>query len=251
MNTAEIEGAVYIPRYGITLVKEERSALRADALCRDLKELRERSEVFRDRRHAGEVLAGMLERAGEGDGIVFALPAGGVPVAVPVAETLGCPLDVAVVSKVLLPWDTEAGYGAVAFDGTVRINNGLVRRLGLSRRTVEEGVAETRRKVERRMRLFRGDRPFPDLKGRRVIVVDDGLASGFTMLVALEAMRGRKAGRLVVAVPTGHRGAVDRVCREADDLYCANVRTGIPFAVAAAYRSWRDVTEDEVLELLS
>jgi predicted phosphoribosyltransferase len=218
-------------------------------LTHDLPELREREGVFRDRRHAGEVLAGMLESAGEGDGTVFALPAGGVPVAVPMAEALGLPLDVAVVSKVLLPWDTEAGYGAVAFDGTVRINTDLVRRLALSRRIVEEGVDETRRKVERRMRLFRGNRPFPDLTGRSVIVVDDGLASGFTMLVALEAMRGRKAGRIVVAVPTAHPGAIDMICREADELYCANVRTGFPFAVAGAYSSWSDVSEEEVLKI--
>jgi predicted phosphoribosyltransferase len=233
------------------LVTEEERTVGAGAVTRDLPELREKAGVFRDRRHAGEVLAGMLESAGDGGGIVFALPAGGVPVAVPVAETLGLALDVAVVSKVLLPWNTEAGYGAVAFDGTVRINTDLVRRLDLSRRTVAEGVDETRRKVERRMRLFRGDRPFPDLTGRSVIVVDDGLASGFTMLVALEAMRGKKAGRIVVAVPTGHPGAIDRICREADELYCANVRTGYPFAVAAAYRSWSDVTEAEVSASLS
>jgi putative phosphoribosyl transferase len=232
------------------LVTGEERVVKSGALTHDLPELREREGVFRDRRHAGEVLAGMLERAGEGEGILFALPAGGVPVAAPMAEMLGLPLDVAVVSKVLLPWNSEAGYGAVAFDGTVRINTDLVHRLGLSSSTVEEGVAETRRKVERRMRLFRGDRPFPDITGRSVIVVDDGLASGFTMLVALEAMRGRKAGRIVVTVPTAHQGAIDRIRREADELYCANVRGGVSFAVAAAYRRWSDVTEEEVLEIL-
>ena len=224
--------------------------MKTGALTHDLPELREREGIFRDRRHAGEVLAGMLESSGERDGVVIALPAGGVPVAVPVAKRLDLPLDVAVVSKVLLPWNTEAGYGAVAFDGTVRINTDLADSLGLSGRTVDEGVDETRRKVERRMRLFRGNRPFPDLTGRSVIVIDDGLASGFTMLVALEAMRGREAGRIVVAVPTGHPGAIDRISRETDELYCANVRTGFPFAVAAAYRRWSDVTEEEVLEIL-
>jgi predicted phosphoribosyltransferase len=232
------------------LVTEEERVVKSGALTRDLPELRGREGVFRDRRHAGELLAGMLESAGEGEGILFALPAGGVPVAAPMAETLGLPLDVAVVSKVLLPWNSEAGYGAVAFDGTVRINTDLVRGLGLSKSTVDEGIDETRRKVERRMRLFRGDRPFPDITGRSVIVVDDGLASGFTMLVALEAMRGRKAERIVVAVPTAHQGAIDRIRREADELYCANVRGGFPFAVAAAYRRWSDVTEEEVLEIL-
>jgi putative phosphoribosyl transferase len=232
------------------LVTGEERVVKSGALTHDLPELREREGVFRDRRHAGEVLARMLESAGEGEGILFALPAGGVPVAAPMAEMLGLPLDVAVVSKVLLPWNSEAGYGAVAFDGTVRINTDLVHRLGLSSSTVEEGVAETRRKVERRMRLFRGDRPFPDITGRSVIVVDDGLASGFTMLVALEAMRGRKAGRIVVTVPTAHQGAIDRIRREADELYCANVRGGVSFAVAAAYRRWSDVTEEEVLEIL-
>ncbi len=217
---------------------------------RDLPELKGREAVFLDRRHAGEVLADMLESAGRGEGIVLALPAGGVPVAVPVAARFGLPLEVAVVSKVLLPWNTEAGYGAVAFDGSVRVNDDLVTRLGLSVRTVEKGVEDTRRKVARRMRLFRKGRPFPDLAGRKVIVIDDGLASGFTMLTALQAIGARGAARIVVAVPTGYAGAVARVSLEADEVYCANIRSRHPFAVAAAYRRWTDVTEEEVVELL-
>ena len=222
----------------------------SSAGIRDLPELREKEAVFRDRRHAGQVLAGMLAAAGEGEGVVLALPAGGVPVAIPVAEALGMTLDVAVVSKILLPWNTEAGYGAVAFDGTVRINDELVRRLGLDEAAIAEGVEETRRKVERRKRLFRGERPFPELAGRTVIVIDDGLASGFTMLAALEAIGGKGAGRRVVAVPTGHAGSVEAVAREAEAVYCANIRSRYPFAVAAAYRTWRDVAEADVAGML-
>ena len=220
-------------------------------MIRDLPELREREGVFRDRGHAGRMLAGLLERSGERSDTVLALPAGGVPVAAPLAERMGRALDVAVVSKILLPWNTEAGYGAVAFDGTVRLNTALVDRLGLSRDDVEKGIDETRRKVEHRVRLFRGDRPPPELTGRSVVLVDDGLASGFTMLAALDAVRRREPGRIVVAVPTGHSGALERISGQTDDLYCANVRTGFPFAVAAAYRSWSDVTEEEVLDILS
>ena len=212
----------------------------------ELPELHDRVRVFHDRADAGAVLARMLAGALAPPALVLAIPAGGVPVAAVIAATLGLPLDLAVVSKVLLPWDTEAGYGAVAFDGTARLNEPLVAALGLERAVVEAGLAATRQRVARRVETLRAGRPFPDLATREALLVDDGLASGFTMRVAVEALRRAGARTVRVAVPTGHLEAVARLAPTVETLYCANIRAGRRFAVADAYRRWTDVDEAEV-----
>jgi putative phosphoribosyl transferase len=212
-------------------------------------ELRDRTRVFRNRHHAGEVLADMLSSYGKAEAIVLAIPAGGVPVAAAIVERLHIPLDVAVVSKITLPWNTEAGYGAVAFDGTMRLNEGLLPRLGLIEAQIQQGIKQTTQKVLRRVKRFRGHRPFPDLTKRQVILVDDGLASGFTMLVAVEALRNAGARHICVAVPTGHGSSLPRMASEVEALYCANIRGGFSFAVADAYAAWTDVTEEEAIAL--
>ena len=212
-------------------------------------ELRDKVRVFRDRTHAGEVLAEMLSSYRKIDAIVLAIPAGGVPVAAVIAEKLSLPLDVAVVSKITLPWNTEAGYGAVAFDGTMLLNEDLVSSLGLSREQIQEGIDETTKKVQRRVKSFRGTSPFPDLTKRQIILVDDGLASGFTMLVAIEALRQVGAPQICVAVPTGHASALPTMAKEVEAVYCANIRTGFSFAVADAYEVWSDVSETEAIAL--
>jgi putative phosphoribosyl transferase len=217
----------------------------------DLPELRDRIAVFRERDHAGEVLARMLEQYAKGDSVVMAIPAGGVPVAKVIAERLGLSLDITVVSKITLPWNTEAGYGAVAFDGTVRLNEDLVQRTGLTDEEIKQGIEKTTSKVGRRVRNFRGDRIFPDLSARQVILVDDGLASGFTMRVAVEALRKLGASNIVVAVPTGHDYSVKKMAGEVEALYCANIRSGWSFAVADAYEMWTDVDEEEVAAILT
>ncbi|NIP99083.1 MAG: phosphoribosyltransferase [Nitrospinaceae bacterium] len=206
--------------------------------------------VFRDRIHAGEVMAEMLADFRDSETLVLGIPSGGIPVAAEIARRLRLELDTAVVSKITLPWNTEAGYGAVAFDGTLWYNAGLTERLGLSQNDVETGIQETRRKVERRMELLRGDRPFPRLTDRTVVLVDDGLATGSTMRVAIRAIRKAGASRRVVAVPTGHGDSVRELAEEVDALYCANVREGYRFAVAEAYRRWRDEKETAVAEIL-
>ncbi|GAB4279153.1 MAG: phosphoribosyltransferase [Deferrisomatales bacterium] len=207
--------------------------------------LRDRDRVFLDRTDAGGRLAALLGEWAGTDALVLAVPAGGVPVAVEVARALELPLDVAVVSKVTLPWNPEAGYGAVAFDGTVELNEELLAYLGLTRRETEEGVARTRAKVARRVAALRGDRPFPRLEGRPALLVDDGLASGFTLRVAAGALGRAGAARVIVAVPTAHRGALGRLAGRVERVYCPNVRSALPFAVADAYRLWRDVPEEE------
>jgi predicted phosphoribosyltransferase len=216
----------------------------------ELPQLRNQTRVFRDRAHAGEVLANMLETFRAGDALVLAIPAGGAPVAAVLAQKLGLPLDVAVVSKITLPWNTEAGYGAVAFDGTVRLNQELIANLALADSVVTNGVSATRAKVAERVKRLRQDLPMPELKHHPVIVVDDGLASGYTLAVAVEALRNQGAQRVIVAVPTAHADAAQQIAHEVEALYCANVREGRRFAVADAYQEWSDVPEEVAAELL-
>ena len=215
----------------------------------DLSELRNRVQVFRDRAHAGDMLAGMLSGFRGSGALVLGIPAGGVPVAATVATTLGLELDAAVVSKILLPWTTEAGYGAVAFDGSTWIDRRAVVRFGLTDAEVLEGTEKARAKVVRRVALLRGGRAL-DVAGRTVILVDDGIAAGSTLRAAIAALRGQGVARLVVAVPTGHGRSLADLVDDVDALYCANVRHGVSFAVADAYQAWRDVAEDEVVEAL-
>lgn len=217
----------------------------------DRPDLRDRFRVFRDRAHAGEVLADLLAQAGPWRGLVLAVPAGGVPVALGVAKGLGLAVELAVVSKITPVWNSEVGYGAVAFDGSVRLNRPLLREFGLTEDEVGAGIQATARKVARRVRRFRGERPLPDLSEGSAILVDDGLASGFTLRTAAEAVRKAGARSVVVAVPTAHRRAAEETAREVDAVYCASLRSGLPFAVADAYQAWTDLTDDEVARLLA
>lgn len=212
-------------------------------------ELCDRTRVFQDREHAGQVLAQMLKVYRDTSATVFAIPAGGVPVAAEIARELNLPLYAAVVSKITPPWNSEVGYGAVAFDGTVRLNEALVERLNISQEQMEEGIIETRRKVKRRSSLFQSDQPLEALLGRPAILVDDGLASGFTMHVAVEALQKRSSSQVVVAGPTGPAHTVRRIAADVDRIYCPNIRSGITFAVADAYKHWSDVTEQEALDV--
>jgi putative phosphoribosyl transferase len=216
----------------------------------DLPEFRKQTHVFQDRTHAGHILAEMLAAHDTQDGIILAIPAGGVPVGVVMAEKTGLDFDVAVVSKITLPWNTEAGYGAVAFDGTVKLNEDMMRRVHLTPEDVKQGIEKTTAKVARRVTKLRGSHHLPDLGNRSAILVDDGLASGFTMRVAVAALRTAGAGRIVVAVPTAHRHSAEMIAREVEALYCANIRGGFSYAVASAYRHWSDVAEEDVVKLL-
>jgi putative phosphoribosyl transferase len=212
--------------------------------------LQEKTGVFADRAEGGVRLAELLGKVNLTRPLVLAIPAGGVPVAANLADVLGAPLDIVVVSKITLPWNSEAGYGAVAFDGSCRLNQDLVLRAGLDEATVSAGISATLDKVKRRQRLFRRDSPLLQLAGRDVIVVDDGLASGYTLQVAVAALRRSGADRLLLAVPTAHTAAARQLAGEVEALYCANLRSGWSYSVAAAYRSWHDVTEAEAKLML-
>ncbi|MCW4019629.1 MAG: phosphoribosyltransferase family protein [Candidatus Bathyarchaeota archaeon] len=212
---------------------------------------RDRTFIFNDRFHAGKLLAEKLRKyAGKRNVALLAVPAGGVPVGYIVARELGIKMDVIVVRKIQIPWNTEAGFGAVTWDGETVLNEHLVRRLNLTDKTIEYSISKTKRIVEERLRRFRGDEPLPDLKGKTVILVDDGLASGFTMLAAARSVRRSKPRKIVVAVPTASLRAVELLSPEADEIACLNIRSGPLFAVADAYKNWYDLADEEVVEVL-
>lgn len=212
--------------------------------------LRGRAWVFKDRRDAGARLAERLRGLVGPGALVLAIPAGGVPVAAEVARRLGLELDVAVVRKILYPWTTEAGFGAVAWDGRVLINREAVEAAGLTEEEVRDKLEEAARSVEGRLAKLRKGRGGLELSRREVVLVDDGLATGYTMLAAVEAAREAGAARIVVAVPTASTSAVDLILPRVDILVALNVRGGPFYAVADAYLEWRDLSDEEVLELL-
>jgi len=216
----------------------------------ELNQLKEQSRVFRDRHHAGDVLARMLHPYRRDNQLVLGIPAGGVPVAAVIAQTLHIPLDVAVVSKITLPWNTEAGYGAVAFDGTVRLNKALLAQVRLSDTEVRAGIEATTAKVRRRVKHLRQNIPFPILSGRSIILVDDGLASGFTMRVGIEALKKGGAEQIIAAVPTAHKEALNIILSKVNAIMCPNIRSGWRYAVADAYERWSDVDESEVMKII-
>ncbi|WP_286681222.1 phosphoribosyltransferase [Methanoculleus sp. DTU007] len=213
--------------------------------------LRDRLGVFEDRTDAGRRLAAFLSPLEMiVEPVVCAIPAGGVPPGLEVARALGTPLRMAVVRKVQFPWNPEAGFGAVTWDGRVFLNRALMAGLGLSEAEVDAAVARARKSVEERVERFSGGREAPNLEGRTAILIDDGLATGYTMLAAIEAARTESPKTIVVAVPTGSLHAVNFIARKADLVVCPNIRTGRTFAVAEAYGRWHDLSDQEVQELL-
>jgi putative phosphoribosyl transferase len=214
----------------------------------DNPQFRERRFVFSDRQDAGKKLGACIRSHLEyPDPVVVAIPAGGVPVGKEVALALGAPLELAIVRKIQIPGNTEAGFGAITWDGQVLINERLREALGLSQGDVDAAVALTRKNVQERIARFTSGRPFPDLAGKTTILVDDGLASGFTMLAAIQSIRTSGPARIIVAVPTASASSAERVAADVDLLICLNIRSSQRFAVAEAYEHWYDLDDKEVL----
>jgi predicted phosphoribosyltransferase len=206
--------------------------------------------VFRDRAEAGDVLAGLLGHyAGRDDLVVLALPRGGVPVGVRVAQALGAPLDVFVVRKLGVPGHEELAMGAIASGGVEVVNEQVAGRLGLGEADLRRAAEAEGRELARREHHYREGRPPPDLAGRVVILVDDGLATGSTMRAAVAAVRRLGPARVVVAVPTAPASTCQRLREEADEVICAT--TPRPFrAVGYSYRSFPQTSDEEVRALL-
>lgn len=207
--------------------------------------------VFSDRRHAGRVLAALLMRHADQPGVlVLGLPRGGLPVAYEVALALRAPLDVLVVRKLGVPGHEELAMGAIAGTGDAVMNDGLVRQLGIGPAAIAAAVQREQQELQRRERLYRGDRAPPQVQGRSVIVVDDGLATGATMGAAVQALRTLRPAQIVVAVPTGAADSCQPLLGLADEVVCASTPRFFR-AVGQWYDDFSQTGDDEVRDLLA
>jgi predicted phosphoribosyltransferase len=206
--------------------------------------------AFPDRRAAGRELAERLRKyAGRDDVLVLALPRGGVPVAYEVAEALGAPLDLFLVRKLGTPGHRELAMGAIASGGVRVLNDDVVRWYAITPRAIEAVAQEEQRELERREREYREGRPAQSAKGRMVILIDDGLATGSTMKAAVQAIKSQDPARVIVAVPVGARETCAELASIADEVVCA--RTPEPFAaVGQWYVNFDQTDDDEVKQLL-
>jgi erythromycin esterase-like protein/predicted phosphoribosyltransferase len=206
---------------------------------------------FRNRTEAGRIVAERLrEYAGRQDIVVLGLPRGGVPVAFEVAQALGAPLDVFLVRKLGVPGHEEYAFGALASGGIRVVDKALIERLGLPAEWIEAVDAKERRELERRERAYRGDRPPPDLTGRTVILVDDGLATGSTMLAAVHAVREDDPAKVVVAVPVADPDVCGRLEAVADEVVCALTPRPLR-AIGVWYEDFSQTPDGEVRDLLA
>ena len=209
-------------------------------------------KVFKDRKDAGHRLAEALERFKGQDPVVLALPRGGVPVGLEVARALGAPLDVLLVRKIGVPGQEELALGAIV-DGehpTFVLNENVAAMVGPSPAYVEAEKKRQLAEIERRKRLYRGDREAVDIRGRTVIVVDDGIATGATMKAALRGVRQAQPKRLVLAVPVAPREALAEFRNESDEVVC--LETPEPFhAVGLHYADFGQTSDEDVVALLA
>ena len=207
---------------------------------------------FRDRHHAGRQLARALapRYGGRDDVVVLGLPRGGVPVAYEVATALGAPLDVFVVRKLGVPGHEELAMGAIASGGVLVLDEGVVQALGISGDQLQRAVSTELRELLRREAAYRGSREPPELAGKTVILVDDGLATGSTMKAAAEAVRKYAPAAIVVVVPVAAAQTCDELRREVDEIVC--LVTPEPFhAVGLWYEDFSPTSDDEVRDLLA
>lgn len=206
---------------------------------------------FRDRNEAGRKLADRLAAyANYPNAMVLALPRGGVPVAFEVAEALHLPLDIFVVRKLGMPGHEEFAIGAIASGGARVLNQDLIHQLSLSAEIIERIVAREQRELERRERIYRGQRPMLDVRDRTIIIVDDGLATGSSMRAAIAALRQKRPTKLIVAVPVGARVTCSELEALADEAICLETPENFN-AVGLWYSDFSQITDEEVIDLLA
>ncbi len=208
--------------------------------------------IFEDRREAGRRLAEALTKRKNltRPVLVLGIPRGGVVIADEVAEAMSAPLDVVIVRKIRAPYQPELGIGAVVDGDNISIiNEELVRALGVSADYLNSEIACQRKEIDRRLQIYRGDRPAPDVTGKTVIVIDDGIATGYTFRAALEGLRRRNPARLIAAAPVAARSSVDMLGPFADEMICLSTPVSF-FSVGTWYRDFDQVEDEEAVAIL-
>jgi predicted phosphoribosyltransferase len=206
--------------------------------------------VFSDRADAGRILASKLTNyKGRIDTVILALPRGGIPVAYEIGKELGVPVDVFVVRKLGVPGQEELAMGAIATGGMRIINYDVVEQLGINQETIDAVTDQERKELRRREQLYRGERPPREIRGRSVILVDDGIATGSTMRAAIAALRQLGPARIVVAVPVASPETCQQIGAEVDEIICAATPQSL-HAISQGYERFEQTTDEEVRDLL-
>ena len=222
-------------------------------------------ERYKTRFKAGEVLVEMINEKytelynnileNPKNFFCFSIPNGGVPVVEGFCSMFKIKYDMLIVRKIKIPWNTEAGFGSVTTDGTVLINEPLLKRLKLSEKELEASINLTKNEIKERLEFYNKALNLKNsynqnIRNKSIFMVDDGLASGFTMLAAIKMIKKYKPEKIFIAVPTAPLHTVESLQNEVDNIFCPNIRDVWRFAVAEAYESWRDLNENEVAKIL-
>lgn len=206
---------------------------------------------YQNRQEAGRILAHALKSyANRKDVLVLALPRGGVPVAYEVAKALSVPLDVFIVRKLGVPGHEELAFGAIAMGDTIFLNEIIIKSLNISQHQIDQVIAAEKAELQRREKSYRGNRPFPELKNKTIILVDDGIATGATMRVAVSALRKLQPANLIVAIPVAERSTCDAIAVVVDKIICP-LQPEIFYAVGAHYITFDQTSDIEVYQLLA
>ena len=222
-------------------------------------------EKYESRFIAGEILAGLINKKDSDlynlisknpkNLFCYSIPNGGVPVAEGFCSMLNINYDMLIVRKIKIPWNTEAGFGSITTDGTVLINKELRLHLNLSENEVKNSIKITKNEIEERLEFYDKKSKLENIyaqyiRGNIIFMIDDGLASGFTMLAAIKMVKKYSPKKIFIAIPTAPLHTVQTLEKEVNGIFCPNIRDVWRFAVADAYKSWYDVPESEVLEII-
>ncbi|OGO00865.1 MAG: phosphoribosyl transferase [Chloroflexi bacterium RBG_13_52_12] len=206
--------------------------------------------IFENRYDAGRKLAEKLTEYADKAAVVLGIPNGGVAVAMGVALAIGADFDLVISRKIPLPLSPEGGFGSVTDDGTIILNEDMVKKAGLNQQQINYQVSQVRANIKERSLLYHKNRRPISITGRTVIIVDDGLASGYTMKAAIESLRHRKPEKVIAAVPVGPEHVVNDIRKVADRVVACAIGTEPVFYVSDYYRYWYDITDSEVLSCL-
>ncbi len=205
--------------------------------------------VYKDRTQAGRILSKLLVDYKEKNCTVLALPNGGIPVGLEIAKELNIDFDLLFVSKITPRFNSEVGYGSVSESGVINLNKDLISMFQIKDIEVEEDIEKTKRKIEQRIKNYKLKKRI-NIKDNIVILVDDGIASGYTMINAVDTVKKREAKEVIIAVPTAPLSSYNRIINHADKIICPDVKDVYSFAVADAYENWYDISLDRAIKFL-
>lgn len=205
--------------------------------------------IYKDRTQAGKILSKLLVEYKDKKGTVLALPNGGIPVGLEIAKELNIDFDLLFVSKITPRFNSEVGYGSVSESGIINLNKELIALFGIKSREVEEDIEKTKRKIEQRLKNYKLKKRI-NIKNNIVILVDDGIASGYTMMNAVDTVKKREAEDVIIAVPTAPLSSYNRIVNHVDKIICPDIRDAYSFAVADAYENWYDINLDRAIKFL-